>query len=353
MFSQRDSQWANIRLGTVDGTTIGQFGCYVSVLAEIARHFHKIVDPETLDDYFTRNGLYIDGNLCYPGILSKAYSDIPYIERWDFYDVPARLDMLVNSFEDEYAIEVDFDHNPSNGTQTHFLRFVSYNNGILIVGDPWYGDEIVFTDRYGDPATTIQQIVHYRGPLPTPAPQPDPAPTPPAPEAPAPVNAPEPAPLPEPVPAPVPPAVPEQTTGNYQVVVKNDSRDTLHQRVGWYLLLRDAYHVFQSQDPALDPRILTSSEQDLTADTVNAMKIPVPSVPGTPSLRLPALDSATFKAIITFIQVNVPIALVWVTDPQVITFVTTYIPWLLPLLSFGAAAAAFIIGVARKDVKNY
>jgi len=360
MFCQRDPKWANQRLGIVNGTTLGQFGCYVSVLAEIARHFKKDIDPARLDDILTGNGadtlLYADGNLCYPGILSRVYSDIAFVQVWNFRDRPADLGVFVNTYEDEYAIEVDFDHNPSNGTQTHFLRFVSYSNGVLIVGDPWEGDEIVFNDRYGDPAITIQSVVQYRGPLPMPAPIENPAPTPEAPAAPAPVSTPETPVMPE---VPTPPAEPAPSVPE---VPAADPDTGLRYRVvtfdnvilGSYANSAMAYEAYRAQNAN---RIMTIDGLDVTAqiEALYGVVDPAPASPvaPAPTLRLPKIDSATFTAIVTWIQVNIPIVLVWLTDPQLIHTIQVYVPWLLPVISGGAAVAAFLIGVFRKDVDNY
>lgn len=152
-------------------------------------------------------------------------------------------------------------------------------------------------------------------------------------------------------------------------VVTNDNNYTVKYSngtvIGKYPLLAVAYTVLtdaQLKAPLGSiAKILTRDGTDITSDVMAAYRsVPTtpPAVPATPTelpfkLRLPAVDSATFKAIITWAQVNIPVVLVWLADPQSIHFVNQYVPWLLPLVTWGAGAAAFVIGLARKDVKNY
>lgn len=190
----------------------------------------------------------------------------------------------------------------------------------------------------------------------------------PAPAAPAPAPDPVPAPVvPDPVPAPVVPdpvpASAEPTAANYTVEYANG---------GVYLAtdsLNDAYQAYvaaSTAEPAAQVFIKTTDGTDITADTVaalapkpapapgEAVPVPVKVVPKTGfQFRLPQIDSATFKGIITWLQVNVPIALVTLTDPSVIHAINQYVPWLLPVVTLGSGVCAFIIGVLRDDVPNY
>lgn len=200
-YSQRDPSWAGQRLGTCDGVTIGSDGCYVTAFANIASHFGKDINPAQLDDDFTNNGRYVSGCLCRDNMLTEVYPDIQYIETFHFENGPADFSVLVNTFEDEYVIELDA--NPSApGVQTHFNRFYDYFDGVLRIIDSWTGQLINVADVYGDPAVAVQKIVHYRGPAPTPATPPpaipvvDPAPVVPDPH------------VGEPAPTPVEPTPP-------------------------------------------------------------------------------------------------------------------------------------------------
>lgn len=200
-YSQRDPQWAGQRLGTCDGVTIGSDGCYIAAYANIASHFGKDVTPASLDDICT-NRFYVNGCLCTDDLLQKVYPDIVYQGTFHFEDRPADFSVLVNTFQDEYVIEIDA--NPAvPGVQTHFMRFYDYFNGVLRVIDSWTGQLISVSDVYGDAATAVQKIVHYVGPAPAPTTPPpavpvvDPAPVVPEPHVAEPVVVPDP---PQPIP---------------------------------------------------------------------------------------------------------------------------------------------------------
>lgn len=180
LYSQRDVRWAGQRLGTVDGATLGKYGCYVTAQAMSATNYGIDVTPAHLDDTFTANmshpfsaGGYVDGDLCWDGMLSKVYPDIfNFVGVYHCENIVCDLNQLkeYDAYGKEAILEVDFDHNPGNGVQTHFIRLYAYNGGDLIIDDPWYGDRVKFSSRYGDPRSTIQKAVFYTAHLLAPAP---------------------------------------------------------------------------------------------------------------------------------------------------------------------------------------
>lgn len=173
LFSQRDSRWATERLGTVDGATIGQYGCYTTAQAMSATNYGIDTDPKRLDQLFSDNesapytkGGYVDGDLCWDGMLAKTYpdnftyagTDNPGIE--NPFDVSSLAPY--DAYGKEAILELDFDHNPNDGIQTHFVRLYAYNGGNLIIDDPWYGTRDLFSKHYGsNPAQTILKAVFY------------------------------------------------------------------------------------------------------------------------------------------------------------------------------------------------
>lgn len=164
IYSQRDSRWATQRLGTVNNTTIGDYGCYVTSMAMVASYFGNSVTPSELDDIFTNNKWYSDGNMMVDNNLHKAYSDIIYKSSLDFSSVPADLSKLqqLNSDVNTLVIlEVDF--NPSQiGVQTHFVVCVDCDGIKVTIADPWTGTICDIT-KYGKAKTTIQKFVIYSG----------------------------------------------------------------------------------------------------------------------------------------------------------------------------------------------
>jgi len=70
-------------------------------------------------------------------------------------------------------------------------------------------------------------------------------------------------------------------------------------------------------------------------------------------MRLPRLDSATWRAIITALQTLGSFLVALVAVPEVMEIVTQYYPAFVPIIVTGAGVISFIINLFRKDVKNY
>lgn len=167
VYSQRNPQWASQRLGTVNGTTIGQYGCYISSFSMVAGYFGHTITPAAFDDACT-NKFYVEGNEATDDMLQKVFPDCKYVTSYNFYEVPADLALLKKLLDDPtlmVIVEVDFDHNPSDGIQTHFMVAVDSDGGNGIkMADPWYGSIDDFSKNYGsNPTQTILKYVVYKG----------------------------------------------------------------------------------------------------------------------------------------------------------------------------------------------
>jgi hypothetical protein len=178
IFSQRDSQWASQRLGTVNGTTIGSDGCYVTSFATVASYYGKDITPAKLDDWFTNGHVYYNtagnhndpANLCSDDMLQVVFGDILYQKTYNYANSPADLNLLKSLLADpslSVILEVDFNHSPNDGIQTHFLVAVDCDGTSVKVADPWSlpgGQVEDFSKNYGsNPAQTILKYVVYKG----------------------------------------------------------------------------------------------------------------------------------------------------------------------------------------------
>jgi hypothetical protein len=164
IFKQGDPQWGHLPLG-YGPATIAEAGCLLTTFAQVLRHYGYSVSPLTLNQTLKDAGRWVQGDLLADGAISGLFDGVALVTKWDFTNRPADLSVLTNNATDEYVIEIDFDHNPNDGIQTHFVRFVSWDGQKLIIDDPEYGSEENFADHYGnDLATTILKIVKYTGP---------------------------------------------------------------------------------------------------------------------------------------------------------------------------------------------
>lgn len=178
VYCQRDPKWASQRLGTVNGSTIGDYGCYVTSMAMLSCYYGHVVTPAQLDDILTDKNLYVNesgqykapANLMVDNNLTRVFPDITYQKTYDFSSKPADLGLLKKLSDDANTtviIGLDFDHNPANNIQYHFValwKADATDADSIWVFDPWDGRTKPFSASYGnDPALTIQKFVVYTG----------------------------------------------------------------------------------------------------------------------------------------------------------------------------------------------
>jgi len=171
LYAQRDPRWAGQRLGTANGITLGQYGCYVTSMAMLACYYGHPITPAALDDLYTARAIYVDGDMMPDDALHHAFPNLELVAVHDYSNGPADLGLLRQIAADPALMAViglDFDHNPSDGVQTHFSPLASSDGVHVALADTWYGGVIAdMTVNYGpDPATTIQKVVVYKGPAP-------------------------------------------------------------------------------------------------------------------------------------------------------------------------------------------
>jgi len=70
-------------------------------------------------------------------------------------------------------------------------------------------------------------------------------------------------------------------------------------------------------------------------------------------MRLPKVDSATYRGIVTAIQAFLGFMVAAVALPEFRQLVQEFYPAALPLLVSGAGIASFILNVIRSNVRNY
>ena len=70
-------------------------------------------------------------------------------------------------------------------------------------------------------------------------------------------------------------------------------------------------------------------------------------------MRLPKVDSATYRAIVTGLQAFVGFLVAAVAIPEFRQLVLDFYPSALPILVTGAGLASFVLNYFRSNVKNY
>ena len=70
-------------------------------------------------------------------------------------------------------------------------------------------------------------------------------------------------------------------------------------------------------------------------------------------MRLPSKDSATFRALVTFLQTAIALLVIVLAMPEFNEVVSKYYPDALPAIAILTTVVTFIWNVIRKDVRNY
>lgn len=148
--SQRDPQWANIKLGT-SNTTIGSHGCTITSLTMLLNHYGGNYTPDQVNERLKslpkdQNGNtgFANGNLVYWSRIKEAFPQVKSVERITNYDnnkVASSLPALV---------EVD---GSRIGASKHWVLYIG-NQKML---DPWFGNE-KSTSYYAPTGCTIFKV---------------------------------------------------------------------------------------------------------------------------------------------------------------------------------------------------
>jgi len=70
-------------------------------------------------------------------------------------------------------------------------------------------------------------------------------------------------------------------------------------------------------------------------------------------MRLPAKDSAVWRAIITAIQTFAGFVVALAATPEAMELITNFYPWVVPVVVSGAGIASLLLNIFRSTVKNY
>jgi hypothetical protein len=148
--SQGDPAWAGTPLGTSPTDTIASMGCAVTSVAMLLQYYGVDTDPGALNAWLTANGGYaFDDQLVWSAITSYTGGRVAF-NAWTGPDL-GLIQSELNAGRPVVA-EVSL-----YGNQ-HFVLIVGSNPGGFQINDPWFGDSVNFSDRYGDPATGILSI---------------------------------------------------------------------------------------------------------------------------------------------------------------------------------------------------
>lgn len=162
-FSQRDSLWADKRLGQVGSRqTIGKWGCLLTCFAMTANVYGHAVTPAQLNDTFVRKDGFINLNWTRWNALTKAYRDMIYNGKVDNDpNVTARIDASLAQGH-PVTVLVDFTSNtPYTDNDQHWVLIVAKDGDDYRINDPWLlpAQEASLRQRYGIAGRPLRESI--------------------------------------------------------------------------------------------------------------------------------------------------------------------------------------------------
>jgi len=160
-FSQRDPQWAQVRLGT-SAYTLGNAGCAVTAAAMVASVVQPDITPGTLVEWLNVNFGFTGGGLLYWSKVAEAVPGLRFVGYHLWRSVPADLARLALALESgPQVIQVDF-HPSTAALDSHFvtaLRLVDDGADVDII-DPWTGATGCLLSLYSAPGWTVGRAIY-------------------------------------------------------------------------------------------------------------------------------------------------------------------------------------------------
>jgi hypothetical protein len=149
--SQQDGAWAAAPLGTSVTDTIGSSGCAITAVTMMLSYYGIAADPGTFNAWLTANGGYVYDDWLLWNAVDGFTSGRVQFSAWLGPDLGVIHNEL--DYGRPVVAEVSLDGNQ------HFVLITGYTSaGGLQINDPWFGDSVNFSDRYGDPSTGIVSI---------------------------------------------------------------------------------------------------------------------------------------------------------------------------------------------------
>ncbi|MHA1842403.1 MAG: C39 family peptidase [Candidatus Heimdallarchaeota archaeon] len=165
LFSQRDERWRKKKLG-FSNLSFGDYGCAVACMAMLACYYGKDTDPGKLNDDLKEKNGFVGGNIVWQAI-NRVYPDIKFTSFRDYPLDPAPVKSISAQIKKGKPVLCWVDCNPNQpGNQMHWVILKGIEGDDYWLNDPWFGDEVLFSKRYGKPVIGILGHRFFTGPVP-------------------------------------------------------------------------------------------------------------------------------------------------------------------------------------------
>ncbi len=162
-YSQNDPAWKNNKIGfdTGPGETLGNYGCYVTAIANVCAWAGNDLNPVQVNQICKERGWYSQGDLInnneIPAILC---SNLSFASATHWVG-PTDMGFFADASDNSVAYIICIDASVAPGVQTHFTM-VHAKSGVddLIIDDSWDGTRKKLS-LYGRPSAIIQSAYKF------------------------------------------------------------------------------------------------------------------------------------------------------------------------------------------------
>lgn len=162
-YSQNDPQWKNTKIGFDTGPTdtIGNYGCYMTAIANVCAWTGNNLNPSQINDLCKQNNWLVSSDLVSnDSVPALLCNNLQFIGKTMWRDATS-----MNFFDDAsdpnitYIICIDSSLSP--GIQTHYVMvWATLGNGDLEIEDSWDGVRKSLS-HYGNPSVIIQSATKF------------------------------------------------------------------------------------------------------------------------------------------------------------------------------------------------
>lgn len=159
---QRDPHWRDTKLGYSPSITIGQQGCLITSLTMVLNHYGNNETPATTNAKLQANGGFVSGQPNMYWKLPPKVWDIDYSvwrEPWFGATDLKEIDTWLAKGA-WVLVHVDLDLE-TFAIEQHWVVLTERVGNDYRVLDPWQGDEVMFSTRFGTPSQGIYRVCIY------------------------------------------------------------------------------------------------------------------------------------------------------------------------------------------------
>ena len=166
LLSQRDRRWADVTLGqpTGHGKTIGNWGCLLVAYTMQAAHLglHP-PDPERMNALMVSRRAIVQ-QFVQPAALSTTFPDSLKYDGYLNRDNPRMADKIRECLRAGMPVPARVDFNPATAQwEQHWVLIVGEAvSGDWLIADPWHGDMIQLSTRYGIAGSDVLEAIFYK-----------------------------------------------------------------------------------------------------------------------------------------------------------------------------------------------